>query len=88
MGGAFPGQFPPAMRIAAIVQAWLPCSVRLTGEACRFFKPFLWLEVCSTKKAFSPPAQPPVTLAVGLFLKYFIGKDDVGVVFIVVASWL
>jgi hypothetical protein len=43
-------------------------SVHPTSGSLRVFKQFSWLGVGSVKMALSPPAQPPVTLTVGLFL--------------------
>jgi hypothetical protein len=40
-------------------------SVHPTSGSLRVFKHFSWLEVGSAKLAFSHPAQPPVTQAVG-----------------------
>jgi len=39
--------------------------VHPTGGSLRVFRQFSWLEVGSGKMAFSQPAQPPVTQAVG-----------------------
>jgi hypothetical protein len=40
-------------------------SVHPTGGSLRVFEPFVWLEVGSSKRAFSRPAHQRVTPAVG-----------------------